>query len=232
MLNKQKDLFRKFEIIFLAVLLLVSIIPYAYAVTLNVVDENGTSVVGYRWMLEEDITHPSVPGNVVTSTAEAEQSLSFSIHKSYAPVAAKGSQADAVSIPDPGKKYFISVLPDGGYTIGGAPIAEGATGEIKVVVNSHPVPTAQISVLVFEDNNPINNAPQLPGEMGLEGFDILLEDAGGRYGMSAGQAIQDAFGNPLGTTYNPDGSSPFQGLLTFLPVLLAYPRTLFANGNM
>ncbi|NNG45590.1 MAG: hypothetical protein HKM86_00550, partial [Deltaproteobacteria bacterium] len=35
----------------------------------------------------------------------------------------------------------------------------------------------------------------------MEGFKIIVEDAGGRYGASAGVLSQDAFGNPLGTTY-------------------------------
>jgi hypothetical protein len=65
---------------------------------------------------------------------------------------------------------------------------------------------------VFEDTAPINNAPD-GGEEGLGGFSITLEDAGGRYGISAGMQMQDAFGNPLGTVYqqNPDGSFVLDG---------------------
>ena len=33
-----------------------------------------------------------------------------------------------------------------------------------VYVNQHPIPTAQITVLLFHDNFPLNNAPDLPGE--------------------------------------------------------------------
>ena len=77
---------------------------------------------------------------------------------------------------------------------------------ITVKVHQHPVPTAQITVFVFHDNSPINNAADLPAEEGLAGFRVMLEDAGGRYGMSAGQQMMDAFGNPLGTTYGPDGN--------------------------
>ena len=33
----------------------------------------------------------------------------------------------------------------------------------------------------------------------MTGFQIIVEDAGGRYGASAGVQCQDAFGNPLGT---------------------------------
>jgi hypothetical protein len=46
----------------------------------------------------------------------------------------------------------------------------------------------------------------------MSGFTIVVEDAGGRYGASAGMQSQDAFGNPLGTTYdaagNPIGFEP------------------------
>ena len=89
------------------------------------------------------------------------------------------------------------MLPDSGYTIGGAPIAVGQS-DVTVYVNAMPLPTAQISVYVFNDNNPINNAPDLPEEQGLAGFTIKVFEAGGTYGQSGGEVTQDAFGNPLG----------------------------------
>ena len=88
----------------------------------------------------------------------------------------------------------------------GAPIPVGVSGTVTVKVHTHPIPTAQISVFVFEDNYPINNIPDQPQETGLAGFKIVLEDAGGRYGMSAGAQMMDAFGNPLGTVYSADGT--------------------------
>ena len=86
-------------------------------------------------------------------------------------------------------------------------------GNLTVYVQPNPIPTANISVLVFHDNNPINNAPDLPqetpgtepGQTDMSGFTVKLEDAGGRYGASAGEAFKDAFDNPIGTTYNADG---------------------------
>ena len=60
------------------------------------------------------------------------------------------------------------------------------------------MPTAQISIFVFNDNNPINGAPDLPTETGLAGFHVHLIEAGGTYGASGGEVTQDAFGNPLG----------------------------------
>jgi hypothetical protein len=61
-------------------------------------------------------------------------------------------------------------------------------------------------VLVFEDNHPINGFSDAPAESGLGGFHIQLYEAGGTYGASGGQVSQDAFGNPLGTTYDAAGN--------------------------
>ena len=136
-----------------------------------------------------------------------QDTLAFSFHKSHAPVFAAGTQANAanISLPD-GKRYFVSIVPDSGYTIGGAPIANGQ-GSATVICNQLPLPTAQITVFAFHDNNPINNAPDAT-EPGLEGFKVIVEDSGGRYGISGGHQLMDAFGNMIGTTYqqNPNGS--------------------------
>ncbi len=175
----------------------------AYALTLNVVGSDGLPVTEYRWLVEEDKTYQVKPGVSDVNT------LAVRFHSSYMPVAAKGDDTtpptDLALSPD--KAYFISVLPkeQGSYSLGGAPIAAGQQS-VTVTVNKLPFPTAQISIFVFEDNKPINNAPDLPAEKGLAGFGIIVEDAGGRYGASAGMQMMDAFGNPLGTTYNPDGS--------------------------
>lgn len=174
--------------------------PAAWALTLNVVGPDGEAVTGYRWLLEEDDTYQISPG------VPDPETLSVKFHSSYMPVAASGNQGQASNIPaDSSKHYFLSVLPDSGYTIGGAQIKPGQ-GQATVVVNSLPLPTAQILVFVFEDNYPINNNPDLPQEKGLEGFTVLLADAGGRYGQSGGQQMMDAFGNPLGTEYDANGN--------------------------
>jgi hypothetical protein len=174
------------------------------ALTLNVVDQNGAAVSGFEWLVEEDNTSLVTPGAMVSN------SLSMSIHKSYAPPVAAGhalGNAAVVNIPTD-TRYVVSVLPDSGHTMSGANVAIGQSS-VTVIVNSLPVPTAQISIFVFEDNNPVNNSPDLPGEQGLEGFTVQLSDMGGTIMM-------DAFGNPLDSTYatdingniifNPDGS--------------------------
>ena len=98
------------------------------------------------------------------------------------------------------KHYYVSVLPNDagtgvGHTIGGAQIAPNQTA-VEVLVQKQEIPEAQISVYTFEDGAPTNGVPDA-GEAPLGGFQIVLEDAGGRYGISGGTMSQDAFGEPL-----------------------------------
>ena len=175
--------------------------------TVNVQAPDGSPVAGFRWLLEEDTTHPVTPGALVSN------SLSLDIHKSYAPVVSKGhSTGSTVVLGTITTRSVLSILPDADYTIGGLNIAQGQQDTdtpVVVTVQPLPLPTARISVFVFEDTLSLNNVPDVPQEQGLEGFDVFVVDI-------AGQVIQDAFGNPLGTTYlvdtegnvtyNPDGS--------------------------
>jgi hypothetical protein len=173
----------------------------ADAFILNVVGADGGNVGSYRWLLEEDVTYKVNPA--VTDP----DPLAVNFHKSYMPVASKGTGTGSTDITvDTAKHYFVSVLPDSGYAMGGAQVPPGVVDQIiTVTVQELPLPTAQITILVFEDTT-INGIPDIPEEQGLEGFDILLFDAGGRYGVSGGQVSQDAFGNPLGTTYDTNGN--------------------------
>ena len=166
----------------------------AMAFNLNVKDRAGNDVSGFRWMVEEDTTFHVVPGLELTDT------LGTIIHNSYAPVAANGrsdGSSAVVTVPDD-KRYLVTVIPYAGYSISGKNVAVGQT-DVTVVVNAQPLPTAQISILVFHDNSPINNAPDL-NETGLAGFKIVMSDP-------AGQQMLDAFGNMLGTTYQQDGDT-------------------------
>lgn len=199
------------------------------AITVKGVNPAGveTAITNYRWTIEEDVSKASVPGQHAT-----RDNYSFSFHSSYMPVLASGKVVGGTAVVgndctatnsvacldpdrkymalpelDPNKRYYVSVLPDDGNAMGGAPVVFNAgTGTATVYVNKYPVPTAQISVFVFQDNSPLNAAPDLPQEQGLAGFTIFLTEAGGTYGASGGQVTQDAFGNPLGTTYKYDGS--------------------------
>ncbi len=174
-------------------------------VSLNVVGPGGQAIgTGFRWLLEEDATfHPAL------GVDEGTDALSLNFHRSYMPVVGSGDENDAgnILVPDAGKHYFVSVLPKepGTYALGGAGIAPGEN-TVTVTLNALPTPTAQISVYVFHDNNPLNNAPDLPQETGLGGFSIIVEEPAGRYGAAGGQVLQDAFGNMLGTTYDADGN--------------------------
>jgi hypothetical protein len=182
---------------------------YSLNLTVNGVNKDGTVTLltSYRWVIEEDTTyHPED-----TNFTRDINTLGLSFHASYMPVVATGTAADIGGVAlDPAKHYFVSVLPDPTttkYSIGGAQIAPGQT-DVTISVNANPIPTAQITFFVFEDDFPLNNSPDLPEEepcvgnnICMDGFAIQLEDAGGSYGASAGRASKDAFGNPIGTTY-------------------------------
>ena len=178
---------------------------------LSVIDNNGVAlpVDGYRWLVEEDATWQPDP----TVIPPPQETFATSFHKSHIPVVAQGiGAAEFAEVAlDPAKHYYVSVLPldaaDGdGHTIGGARIMPGADA-VSVTVNSHELPTAQISIFVFEDNSPTNGAVD-GNEIGLGGFQVTLEDAGGRYGISAGMMSQDAFGQPLTNSLDCFGDSP------------------------
>ncbi len=161
----------------------------AFALNLTVVDGSGAPVSKFRWMLEEDNTAPGQPGVARNDTA------SVIMHKSHAAVAATGSSAGSsatISLPDATMPYLLSVLADG-YSAGGLNVKVGDT-TAKVILNKHDLPTAQINILVFNDNNPVNNVPDA-NEAGLPGFHVMLKD------FLGGPILTDTFGNPLGTTY-------------------------------
>ena len=168
---------------FLVVLLSVLIAPAmarAADVTVNLYGPDGTTPlpgVGFRWIVEEDLTTPVIPGK----PAEPGVDLSMSFHTSYMPVVSTGHGVGSATVSslDPAKRYFVSVLPDSGYSISGTSFT-GSSGSASVAVNALPLPTGQLSVLVFEDNNPINNAPEIPAERGLAGFTVNLVEAGGK----------------------------------------------------
>ncbi|SNB47982.1 SdrD B-like domain-containing protein [Geobacter sp. DSM 9736] len=166
-----------------------------YAFTVNVVGCDSANncnlpVSGFRWLLEEDNTNQSPPG------VRVGDSIGLDIHNSHAPVVAKGNAAGgstSITVPDSNKRYFLSVLPDAGFSISGTMVGAGASA-VTVKVHQNPLPTAQVSIFIFKDHNPINNTPDA-GEEGIAGASIKIFDLGG-------QMSQDACGNPLGTTYS------------------------------
>jgi len=167
-------------------------------VAVKVVDGSGNDMSnGFRWLLEEDNTTLTVPG------VQTNDSISLVIHESHAPVVATNSSVGSlavIAVANPSNRYVVSVMADG-YSVGGRTIAAGQTN-VVVVLNKHPLPTAQISVFVFNDNNAINNVADATEE-GLAGFHIVLADVMG------GPIMADVFGNPLGTTYTTNSLGDF-----------------------
>jgi hypothetical protein len=217
-----------------ALLLGASVMQGANAATLTISthDQTGAGVPGFRYLVEEDTMYKPTPGQV-----DDFSSLSFNFHKSHTPVAqdANGAglsgetDAASVDIELPQGDYFVSVLPYNGHAIGGGGVRVGADGAtVNARVNAFPIPTAQISIQVFEDNSPLNGAID-PGERGLNGsmvdgefipFHVILEDPAGQYGAGGGRVAYDAYGNPLGTDYNADGS------------VASYPAGAGTNGTI
>lgn len=180
----------------------------AGAFTLNVVDKDGTAIATtFRYLVEEDNTFLTDP--TVDKANPTANQASFSIHNSYAPLAvlqntdpaqpAQGMATSGVAVDvDPAGRYYVSVMPNSGYAMSGIQVPINATS-VTVVVNAFPQPTAQISVFAFRDHWPMNNAPDnLQQEPGLGGASVVISDAWG------GPLWTDAFGNPLGTTYQFD----------------------------
>jgi len=118
---------------------------------------------------------------------------------------------------DPTKRYYISVLPGdaanpfegagGGHGMSGAPITFGQTS-VTVITTSTPYPPGRLSIMVFEDDNPLNGEQDAgggidvlaPNEPGLGGFNIQLFDDYGGSSDPTGQMTYDIFNMPLGNS--------------------------------
>ena len=135
----------------------------AWAFTVNVVNPSGSPVSGFRWLVEEDAGLPVTPG-VPSATSQT-----VNLNRSYAPVVKTGTATgSSASIALPNDRiYLVSVLPNSGYTLGAHQVKVGQAS-VTVVVNPHPVETAQLAVHVFQDNDPVNGAPDIPAEASLE----------------------------------------------------------------
>ncbi len=95
---------------------------------------------------------------------------------------------------DPSKDCTAAIC---GHTMGGATIDPGQLA-VTVLAEPNPLPTAQISVFIFEDNNPTNgDIDGVEEAQGLGGFQIIINDVGGRTGDPIGQMTYDAFNYPL-----------------------------------
>jgi hypothetical protein len=120
-----------------------------------------------------------------------------------------------------------------GHTMSGAPIppacnilgganactTSSAFAAVNVLVLPTPLPTGKLSVIVFEDDYPLNgeqdggggNGTVAPIEPGLGGFNLVLWDTFGGLGDVTGQDTYDDFNQPLSNSL--DGSiDPVTGL--------------------
>jgi len=107
-----------------------------------------------------------------------------------------------------------------GHTMSGAPVppacnilggtnacstASAFTQPVNVLVLPTPLPTGKLSIIVFEDDFPVNgeqdggggNGTVAPIEPGLGGFNIVLWDTYGGLGDVTGQDTYDDFNQPL-----------------------------------
>jgi hypothetical protein len=201
------------------------------------------------------------PGMTPTQESLSGNTLAVNIHKSHAPVVCAGdtgafgtvasvnTSTNPACVIDPTKHYTVSVIPwhtygapttfwwpnpnpngpwfanQAGWGMNGRCVA-GSDSSVTVVVNQFPNPTAQVTVLVFQDTQPINGAYDQPAETGLGGFNIYLNDI-------LGKVMQDAWGNPIGTTYKVNRSSTPLANGYYPPIKSAngtYSFILQANG--
>jgi len=207
----------------------------------------GAEVEAYRWTVEEDTTfHPDPADPTADSLAQTFHSSYMPVVAQGCVGEGACSEGETPTVfntlaLDPNKYYYVSVLPADavsatltdlgppetaianpyrmGHTIGGAqipPAAERVGPTITVITNTQPLPYAQISMIVFEDNRPTNGAIDAL-EPGLGGFQITLEDAGGRYGASAGQMSQNADGEALTNSLDCFEGAPPEGIILSCP---------------
>ncbi len=109
--------------------------------------------------------------------------------------------------------HWVPGGPDGGYpdgtygcghAMGGAQLAPGQLAA-NVVLQQTPLPTAKITVFVFEDDTPLNGENDAgggvnvlaPNEPGLGGFEVKLFDQAGGLGDATGQITYDMFNQPV-----------------------------------
>jgi len=205
----RRDVFKRFLLLGFLLCLGLVFATHAGAFTLTVTGSDGKPVTSYRWLLEEDNTNLTVPG------ANVSDSISNSIHNSYAPVVSRGTAGAASVVVDipasmSHKRFYVSVLPTEGYGMAATTVGVGQE-TVSLVVDAVPWPTAQFSVYAFLDHNLINDGPD-PNEQGLGGAGVFLYDY-------AGQLFYDAFGNPLGTTYVLNADETVQTDETGVPVV-------------
>ncbi|OGO82295.1 MAG: hypothetical protein A2Y18_01290 [Clostridiales bacterium GWD2_32_19] len=164
--------------------------------TINVQEiTHDTPITDYKYIVSIDNT-----GDPFSQNPDDWPSIR---HKaSYSPIQAVGdASSNVVNVPN--GKYLITVQAPG-YKLGGIHVNIASSTTAIVKLNKHPLPLAKIRAKVFHDNHIVNGQDDVPAEVGLPGFHIVVEDL-------IGEVTVDYFGNPVGTQYekNPDGTFIF-----------------------
>jgi hypothetical protein len=129
------------------------------------------------------------------------------------------ANTSAQACPSTGAENLNATDPSCGHGMSGAPIPPACnvhvTGcnsasttpfsPVNVLVLPTPFPTGKLSVIVFEDDFPLNgeqdggggNGTVAPIEPGLGGFELILWDTYGGLGDVTGQDTHDEFNQPL-----------------------------------
>jgi len=186
--------------------------PTASIVTMEVYDrETGLPLAdGFRYIINVDI---------------ANDNASVTHPRSYSPLVATGDESSPTVSLGPGR-YLVTVLGGPfpavpgeagrecsiddpcGYKLGGQHFTvdtSGAAMTVQVNLVPNPLPLATIRVRVFNDNNLVNGEDDIPFELGIPDFPIVISDP-------TGEVTVDFFGNPICTEYSDfPGGTPVPG---------------------
>lgn len=186
----------------------------------------GDPITSYKFIINEDnVGDPYQARAAGCSPSDSSYPAScnwpsIQAMRGDAPIVTQGSEADLNNLDGltlPAGKYLISVLADG-YKLDAQwftlPMAENfatpGAGLVTVEAQPLPLPSATMKLQVFEDNGPVNGAPDVPAEDNLAGFSGHIADV-------LGEVTNDVFGNPICTEYllggdgKPDPTQPIAG---------------------
>lgn len=155
--------------------------------------DNGLPIGNFKFIINENnIGNPFDP--------DPNNWPSLRAGASHSPVVAIGDNTSP-TIAVPQGSYLVSVLAPG-YKLGGRHITVNSNVSVTVNLIPAPLPLAKIRVHVFNDNSPVNGEDDFPLEVGLPGFQVIIED-------TVGEVTTDYFGNVLGTQYEKDAAGNY-----------------------
>ncbi|MBN9393329.1 MAG: hypothetical protein J0I20_35180 [Chloroflexi bacterium] len=172
----------------------------------------GAAVPEYQFIINEDNAgdptqareNGCAPGFSANGKSYPDTCNWPSIHAApgAAPIVTQGDQTllngtTGITL-DPGN-YLISVTADN-YKIDGVHFSTFSDpGPLTVALQPYPLPLATVKIQVFNDTNTVNGQYDVPGELGIPGFQGHLFDV-------LGEVTDDWFGNPLCTQYVTDNT--------------------------